>query len=63
MSPRHVEIACELRHETAKAFLIHDGTKELWLPKSMIEFERDKPGSAVGTATMPEWFALEKGLI
>ncbi len=63
MSARHVEIACELRHETEKAFLIHDGTKEIWLPKSMVEFELDKPGATSGTATMPEWFAQEKGLI
>lgn len=49
--------------ETEKAFLIHDGAKEIWLPKSMVEFELDKPGSPIGTATMPEWFAQEKGLI
>lgn len=55
-----VDITVELRRETEKAWLIFDGTKEAWLPKSQAEIER--AGKAY-TATMPEWLAKEKGLI
>lgn len=52
-----IEIAGELRHETPRAFLIFDGDKEVWLPKSKVEDNHD------GTFTLPEWLALERGLI
>jgi hypothetical protein len=64
-----VDITAELRHETDKAYLIFDGRIEIkkgdtvksevrtWVPKSQVEFDNDK------TFTMPEWLALEKGLI
>ena len=52
-----VDIAAELRHETEKAFLIFDGAKTVWLPKSQVEQNGD------GTFTMPEWLAIEKELI
>ena len=51
------DIAAELRHETDKAWLIFDGDKEVWLPKSQVENNGD------GTFTMPEWLAHDKGLI
>lgn len=51
-----IEVSCEIRHETEKAYLIFDGTKEVWLPKSQVEVED-------GEVTMPEWLAMEKGLI
>ena len=34
-----VDIAGELRRETLAAFLMFDGTKEVWLPKSQVEFD------------------------
>jgi hypothetical protein len=52
-----VDIAAELRHETEKAFLVFDGAKTVWLPKSQVEQNDD------GTFTMPEWLAHEKELI
>jgi hypothetical protein len=53
-----IEIAGELRRETDKAHLLFDGGKEVWVPKSMCEWDaRDK------TMQMPEWVALDKGLI
>lgn len=52
-----IDIACELKHETAKAYLINDGMKDVWLPKSQVEHNDDN------TFTMPEWLAKEKGLI
>lgn len=55
------DIAAELRHETDRAYLIWDGTQQVWLPKSQTEafHQRDK----TWTFTLPEWLAKEKGLI
>lgn len=53
-----VDIAAELRHETARAFLVFDGTREVWLPKSLAEHDE-----AEGTFAMPEWLAKDKELI
>ena len=53
-----IEIAGELRHETDKAYLLFDGDKEVWVPKSHGEWdERSK------TMQIPEWMAHSKGLI
>lgn len=56
-----VDVEAELRRETPGdngAFLIFDGTKEVWVPKSLVE--RDPQD---GTFAMPEWLATEKGLV
>lgn len=53
-----IDIAGELRHETPLAFLIFDGDKTVWLPKSLVEHD-----PADHTFAMPEWLAKEKGLI
>lgn len=73
-----VDIACEIRMDRpgSKAIAIADGTTELakgadgverqrqkwfWLPRSLIEVETAPDGSAV--VIMPEWLAVEKGLV
>jgi hypothetical protein len=53
-----VDVAGELRRETPKAMLVFDGTKEVWLPKALVEYDADDH-----TFAMPEWLAKEKGLI
>ena len=53
-----VDIAGEVRRETDRAFLIFDGTQEVWLPKSLVEHDETD-----GTFAMPEWLAKDKGLI
>ena len=53
-----VDIAGEIRHETQRAFLFFDGSREVWLPKSLCEWDPDDK-----TMAMPERVALEKGLI
>jgi len=55
-----VDIAGELRGESpsGKAFRFHDGTREVWLPKSLCEWDHDAQ-----TMAMPEWLAKEKELI
>lgn len=61
MKSRLTDIDVELRHETASAVLVSvDGEKSVWLPLSQIEVE---PNGLLHTITLPEWLALEKGLI
>ena len=52
-----IEIAGLVRHETDLAIFFDDGTKRVWLPKSMVEVNDD------GTVSLPEWLAEEKELI
>jgi hypothetical protein len=47
----------EVRAETPLAWLLHDGSKTEWVPKSQAEDNGD------GTFTMPRWLAKEKGFI
>lgn len=53
-----IEIAGQLRHETERAYLLFDGDKEVWLPKSSCEWD-----ASDNTMQMPEWLAMEKELI
>jgi hypothetical protein len=53
-----VDIAGELRGETEKAYRVFDGAKEVWLPKSQVEYYEED-----GVFAVPEWLAHEKGLI
>jgi len=72
-----VEIECEIRMDdpSKKAVAVADGSVEVdencvererwfWLPRSLVDFDpagyRDKK---TVVATMPEWLALEKGLV
>ena len=62
-----IDLTLELRHETARAYLVSDdGKSEHWLPKSMVEMG-DPVGlnttSEVREFTMPEWLAQREGLI
>lgn len=56
-----VDVECQVKRESDKAFLIHDGRREAWLPKSQVEIEYRVGHLTI--VTMPEWLALEKGLI
>ncbi len=53
-----VDIEATLHRETEKAFLIYDGSKEVWLPKALVEHDPHD-----GTFAMPEWLAEREGLI
>ena len=52
-----VDIAGEIRAQTEKAIQFYDGERTVWLPRSQIEINDD------GTVTMPEWLAVDKGLV
>ena len=52
------DFAAILKHETEKAVLLDCGLEEsVWFPKSVIQDNGD------GTWTVPERFAIEKGLV
>jgi hypothetical protein len=53
-----IEVAAEIKIETEKAFLVFDGKKEEWIPKSQVEYDQRD-----GVFTMPEWLAKAKGFI
>jgi hypothetical protein len=56
-----IDIACRLKHETPKAYLLDVGEKDpIWLPKSQVEYFDDGKG---GIVTLPYWLAKEKELI
>lgn len=55
--PELYDFHAELKHETEMAYLVTDGDKDYWLPKSMTENNGD------GTFTLPQWLAEEKGIV
>jgi hypothetical protein len=61
-----IEIACEIRKHTDKAWLVFDGVREVWIAKSQISDymeERGLIGMKVTSIFIPVWLATEKGLI
>lgn len=52
-----IDISAEIKAETAAAWLLYDGAKTGWVPKSKVEKNDD------GTFTMPEWLAKDKEFI
>ena len=57
-----IEVDCDLKYETDKAYLIVKGDQEYWLPKSQVETDCTVPQNG-GTIYVPEWLAIEKGLV
>lgn len=55
---RLVDIAGQVKHRTPNGVLFFDGVREVWLPRSLVEWHEDD-----GVMVMPEWLATEKGLI
>ncbi|KKL88995.1 hypothetical protein LCGC14_1919110 [marine sediment metagenome] len=53
-----VNIEIDKIHETSDAYLLSDGDNEFWVPKNLCEYDED-----IKWITMPEWMALEKGMI
>lgn len=51
----------ELLHETPNAWLVNDGTKQAWIPKSVGELEKNNDNSY--TLTIPQAWAENKGFI
>ena len=55
-----IDIACEVKGETANAYRLFDGKTTAWLPKSQIEVHQE--GKNV-VAVMPIWLAKERGFL
>lgn len=57
-----VDISVGLQHETEKAWLVDDGKVKVWIPKSQGEIILNA-NKKTWTLTIPEWLAMETGLI
>lgn len=59
-----IDITVHLLHETERAVLVTDSTPEhgVWLPRSQIEIEPADTGG-LHVVTLPEWLAIERGLV
>lgn len=59
-----VDIDVQVLHETEKAALVTVDVPDngVWLPKSKIELS-ETGIAGIMTVTLPEWLALDKGLI
>ena len=57
-----VEVTVDIIHETDAALLVSDAGEEVWIPKSQITEEIPMSGNT-SQLEIPEWLALEKGLI
>lgn len=53
-----IEISGEIVEDRRASYLFYDGTKSVFLPKSLVEWDSDEKVMRV-----PEWMAMEKGLI
>jgi hypothetical protein len=51
----------KVRLETERALCLTDGRKDIWIPRKLWDQYVEDNGD--GTLTMPEWLALDKGLI
>lgn len=59
-----VDLTMQLHAETAKAIRVSDDgddKKAVWLPLSQVEIERKAKGIVI--VTLPEWLAIDKGLV
>lgn len=57
------EITARLVHQTELAFLLDDGTTKEWVPKSRVENDDRVDNGQIGTFSMPEDLAIEKGFV
>jgi hypothetical protein len=61
---KEIEIACELVHETDKAYLIDAGLDDnVWIPKSKVKDYCEDVNGNIDSVFIPESLAYQKGLI
>lgn len=58
------EIEVEIVAETTKAWKVRTDSdhEAVWIPRSQCEVEKDEV-SGIATITLPEWIAIDRGLI
>ena len=57
-----VEVDGTVKAQTDLAILLTDGDSDDWIPLSLIEDSVDYEIGENTTVSIPEWFAIEKGL-
>lgn len=57
-----IDLVLEKRHETEKAIQFSDGDNLVWLAKIQIEISPTE-SRKLFCVTLPEWLAVEKGLV
>lgn len=63
MSQELIELSLDLVKKSDGALLVSDGDNEAWLPKSLIEYDEEPERGRSIDIELPEWLAIEKGLI
>tara|TARA_Y100000310_G_C20674733_1_gene812339 strand:- start:2583 stop:2789 length:207 start_codon:yes stop_codon:yes gene_type:complete len=58
-----VEIDCVILNETKDGYLIDDGLRQIWIPKSQVFESEIDDVHREGIIIIPEWLAMEKELI
>lgn len=61
--PSLLDLSVIIVHRTERAVLVKDAehAEPKWLPLSQVEVEGEPGG--IGQVTLPEWLAIEKGLV
>lgn len=64
MKSNIIDIDVEVTARTEKAALVHTGNKEeaVWVPLSQVELS-PSGFDGIETLSLPEWLAVEKGLV
>lgn len=61
------DFVANIKRETPLAYLVNDGIMECWIPKSQVEEieveEKGVDGDDLMRFTIPEWLAIEKGIV
>ncbi len=60
---KDVELELIWKAETRLAYLVTNDELEVWLPKSQVEIEDSAITGIVCSFLIPEWLAIEKGLV
>jgi hypothetical protein len=58
-----VELTGEIRNSTELAIYFYDGSKTVWIARSLITAIDEEGGRGTATITIPEWLAKKEGLI
>jgi len=58
-----LEVHIERDEPIDKAVLVKLDGKKFWLPRSQIEIEYAGQDERSATVTLPEWLAIEKGMV
>lgn len=60
---KDVEIECEVKLKTERAYLINDGKREAWIPISMVSDSCEDSKGHITSIFIPLWLATDKGLV